>query len=100
MEPKPLDMDMWVRVNQALVWAQMKGYDPAEYLNKQGLLLTPSQDKRIRLEAMQFILNKITDWQPHEFMRRANDGAWTPALMYQEIVKFIEEYIAWWEREQ
>ena len=102
MEPKPLEMDSWVRVNQALTWARMKGYDPAEYLNSQGLLLTPEQDKRIRLEAMNYLLARITDWQPHEFLRRKFDAqhSSSPADMYQCVVEFIEENIEWWEREQ
>lgn len=100
MDPKPLDLETQTAVAAALWWARTHGMDQVEHLNKLGLLLTSAQDKRIRLEAMQFTLSKIREWQPHEFMRRINDGAWTPTLMYNEIVKFIEECIEWWEREQ
>lgn len=97
---KPLSVEARSRVNEALIFARTRGLDVAEHLNDDGLLLTAVEDKRIRLEAMNFILNKINDWSPAEFMRRGHEQTWTPAGMYREIVTFIEEYIAWWEREQ
>ena len=97
---KPLSVEARSRVVDALIWARTRGLDAAEYLNDEGLLLTAPEDKRIRLEAMNFLLSKITDWSPAEFMRRGREQNWTAAGMYREIVTFIEEYIAWWEREQ
>lgn len=99
---QPLDEDAFIRVHQALIWAKIKGLDPAEHLNAQGLVLTARQDKRIRLEAMNFLLNQITDFRPAEFLRRKFDAqhSASPADMYTCIVEFIEEAITWWEREQ
>lgn len=101
MQPRPLDTDFWLRVNQAVIWAQVKGLDQAEYLNKQGLVLSPEQDKRIRLEAMNYLLTQLNNWRPAEFLRRRHlDEPASPADMYRCIVGFIEEHIEWWEREQ
>lgn len=100
MNPKPLSVEARSRVNEALIQARTQGLDTAEHLNSQGLLLTAPEDKRIRLEAMQFLLNRITEWTPAEFMRRGREQNWTAAGMYREMVRFIEEYMEWWEREQ
>lgn len=100
MDLKPLDPVAHRRIQSAIADAQRLGLDPIEYLNNQGLLLTYSEDKRIRLEAMNYLLLQLTSWRPAEFMRRVNEGAWTPTAMYREVVTFIEEHIRWWEREQ
>lgn len=102
MDAKPVPFEFWVQVNACLLQAQRTGQDPTELLNKAGLLLTPAQDKRIRLEAMNYLLRQITSWQPHEFLRRkfhAQHSA-SPADMYICVVEFVEEHIEWWEREQ
>lgn len=100
MDTEPLPLDFWTTVGAVIQHAQRTGKDPAEELNRSGLLLTRAQDKRIRLEAMNYLLLRITSWRPAEFMRRINEGAWTPTAMYREIVQFIEEHIREWEREQ
>lgn len=102
VDTEPLPFDFWVKVNQCLLQATRTNQDPAELLNKAGLLLTPYHDKRIRLEAMNYLLRQVTSWQPHEFLRRrfhAGHSA-SPADMYICVVDFIEEHIGWWEREQ
>lgn len=102
MSQVPLDPDTYLRVKDAMVRATRLGLDFAEELNRANLLLTPAQDKLIRLQAMNYLLRQVTSWRPAEFLRRkflAEHPA-TPKDMYICIVEFIEEHIAWWEKEQ
>lgn len=102
MDQQPLDPETYLRVKDVLARATRLGLDPAEQLNVAGLLLTPAQDKLIRLQAMNYLLRQVTSWRPAEFLRRkflAEHPA-TPKDMYVCIVEFIEEHVSWWEREQ
>lgn len=99
---QPIDGPTYRDATEVLQIAQRHGLDPIESLHRADLILTPARDKVIRLQAMNFMLRQVLSWMPHEFLRRkfSAEHPASPKDMYSCITEFMEETIAWWEKEQ
>lgn len=95
---KALDEETYNRVQEVLDMARRLGKDPIEVMSRHGILLTPEVDKRIRLQAMWYLISQVEQWQPHEFARRHKNP--TQADIHMEILRFLKEHASWWEKEQ
>ena len=95
VKPGPIDPDTYVKVNAVITSARVRGLSLIEELNRIGLLLTPAQDKRIRLEAMSFIADQMSNWSPVEFLRRKhrNLNVTTQQDLYNCIYEWIVDHI-------
>ncbi len=100
MDLLPLDVETYAKVRKVLRSANWHGQDAAEALHRADLLLTPARDKLIRLQAMNYLLGQIINWEPYEFLRRKVQSEYSPTDMYRIIIEFIEDHISYWEREQ
>ena len=102
MDRTPLDPETYKRVREVLVYCVKQGKDPVEELHRADLLLTKARDKVIRLQAMNYLILQVQSWRPAEFLRRkfSSEHQSSPKDMYNCIVEFLEEHVAWWEREQ
>jgi hypothetical protein len=93
--PAPLDPETWVYVVAVLERARRHGLDPVEELNRRNLILSPAAERRVRLEALEFIQNELQSWRPTEVLRtkfRPTHTA-TPTDMYTAIIDFIGLHI-------
>lgn len=91
MRVEPLDPDTHAQVAGTVIKALRQGRSPAEALHSAGLILSPAREKAIRVSAMQFVAEELERWRPAEFLRR-NNGS-TPADLYREIARWLEEHI-------
>ena len=94
-KPVPVDAFTYTRVSAVLAAARQQGLDPIEHLNRVGLLLTPAQEKRIRLEAMNFVMEQLESWRPAEFLRRRyrNLNVTTQDDLYRCIREWLADHI-------
>ena len=98
MKTSPVDPDTYVRAIQVIAYARADGHDVVEALNRAGLLLTPSQDKRIRLEVYSYVLKRMDDLKPHEFLRRRYKHSLeqkTPNDLYECVKDWIGDLKLW-----
>jgi hypothetical protein len=102
VKQQPLEPEDYLKAHTVLVDALRHGRDWVEALNSTGLLLTPAQDRRIRLEAMQYLVRQVQSWRPAEFLRRKFNASHpcTPADMYSCVLEFLEEHVRWMEKEK
>ena len=93
--PGPVDPDTYQRTDLLVSMARHRGWDVTEYLNRAGLLLTPAQSKRIRVEALEYILDEMQRWRPAEFLRRHDRSlvTATPDELYRCIVEWMEDHV-------
>lgn len=92
IRPGPVDTETYVKAIQVIAHTRDRGHDVVEALNRAGLLLTPSQDRRIRLEVYGYLLERMADLRPHEFLRRKYKQTLeqkTPNDLYECIVDWI-----------
>lgn len=92
---QPLDQPSYLRVHWGLEYARRFGVDMAEQLHDLGMILTPAEERRIKLQTLEFILDQISSWRPAEFIRRTDrsgTGA-TAADVHRNICDFIQEHI-------
>lgn len=91
----PLPIEFASRVRDVIIKARFHGADAAEALNYKGLLLTPAEERGIRVRALQRFQDELSRWQPHEMLRRKFNPAHTPtpAEMYVVIQEFLDELI-------
>jgi len=91
----PLPVEFAARVRDVIVKSRYHGADVAEALNYKGLLLSPVEERNIRVRALQRLQDELSRWQPHEMLRRKFNPAHTPtpAEMYVVIQEFLDELI-------
>lgn len=92
---QPLDQPSYLRVQWGLEYARRFGIDLAEQLHDLGMILTPAEERRIKIQAMEFLLAEISGWRPAEFIRRTDKtgtGA-SAADVHRNICEFIQEHI-------
>lgn len=97
MRTVPLvDQGTYDAVTRSLARARHRGASPVEQLNKDGLLWTPDRERKIRAQAIRFILNEASNWTPAEFLRRRKKGleSATPTDMYICILDWVQEHLA------
>lgn len=96
MARQPVDEKTYQMALACIKASFVQGTDPVERLQRHGLLLTPAEDRRIRLEAMKFILEQMTDWSPAQFLRRNHRvlEATTQSDLYICIRQWLEDHIA------
>jgi hypothetical protein len=90
----PVDADTWLKVSAVLDRSQRAGWDPAEELDRNGLLLTSAQRTQIQVSVLTTLLNQISIYRPVELLRRKFHGGHqsSPADMYVVMLDFIEEF--------
>lgn len=92
---QPLDQPTYLRIQWGVEYARRFGIDLAEQLHDLGLILTPAEELRLKLQTMEFLLAEISGWRPAEFIRRTDKsgtGA-TAADVHQRICEFIQDHI-------
>lgn len=92
----PLDSDTLMRVYRSIGQAKWRGQSIPERLHTDGLLWSPQRERDIQARTIEFILDEMRTWQPHEFLRktRRDLGQATPADMYMAICQWVEEHLA------
>lgn len=92
-----MDQDTYDKITRSLARARYRGASPIDQLNQDGLVWTRERERKIRIQAMRFILDEMSGWSPAEFLRRRNKGLenCTPADMYICIREWIQEHIAY-----
>lgn len=94
----PVDAGTYVKAIQVIALARNRGLDVVEELNRAGLLLTPERDKRIRTEVFTYVLERMDDLKPHEFLRRKYKQTLeqkTPSDLYECIKDWIGDLREW-----
>ena len=92
---RPLDQPSYLRVRWGLEYARRFGIDPVEQLHELGMILTPAEERRIKVLAMEFLLEEISGWRPAEFIRRTDrsgTGA-SAADIHRNICDFVKDHI-------
>lgn len=89
----PVHPDTFALVEAAISVAQNNGLNLAEVLNRAGLLATPDRDLRLRIETLGYVLARLEDYTPAEFVRRRNRRLETATLddIYQSIVDWFSD---------
>jgi hypothetical protein len=92
----PLDEETARRVHSSLNYARWHGESIPERLHKDGLLWTPDKAREVQVSTLQFILEEVQRWQPHEFLRKVkrDGGQATPTDMYMAMCQWLEEHVA------
>lgn len=95
MKRPPLDSTTYYSVLSELMHARAEGLHPVEHLNDSGWLLTPQEEKRIKLETLSFVLTEMGRFRPAEFLRRVvkNGASGTPADMYAAVQDWLRAHI-------
>lgn len=93
---EPLDEKTFALVHLALHSARNTGRDPAEELQRHGVLLSAAVELEIKVEAMRFLLSELRSWRPAEFTRRKDKSGTgsTAAEQHMRICEFIEDHIS------
>lgn len=93
---EPLDEKTFQLVRSALSSARMSGRDPAEELQRHGVLLSVAVERDLKVEALRHLLHELRSWRPAEFTRRKDkSGAGsTAADQHMRICEFIEDHIS------
>ena len=93
---EPLDEKTFGLVCLALHSARNGGRDPAEELQRHGVLLSAAVELEIKVEAMRFLLGELRSWRPAEFTRRKDKSGTgsTAADQHMRICEFIEDHIS------
>lgn len=96
MAKQPVDEQTFQKAYAIIRGSIIRGVNPVEVLHQYGLLLTPAEDRRIRLEAMKFILEQMTDWSPAQFLRRNHRvlEQTTQQDLYNCIRGWLEDHIS------
>lgn len=91
-----LDRETFEKVTHTLARAKWTGTNPAEALNRAGLLWTPDREHQVRLDTMRFVIDEMSSWTPAEFLRRRSKGlvGLTPMDMYISIHEWLQEHLA------
>lgn len=98
MRTAPLvDQVTYDRVTRSLARARYRGASPVEQLNRDGLLWTPDRERKVRVQAMRYILDEMGGWSPAEFLRRRKKGLEnaTPTDMYICIHEWLKEHVTY-----
>lgn len=98
MRTAPLvDQATYDKVTLSLARARYRGASPVDQLNRDGLLWTPDRERKVRTDAMRFILDEMSGWSPAEFLRRRKKGLEnsTPADMYICIHEWLKEHVTY-----
>lgn len=66
----PVSAITYAMARSVLRIARHLGRDEVEELNRSGLLLTPEQELRIKVETMEYVLAQLNEWSPAQFLRR------------------------------
>lgn len=89
-----LDHETYLKVHAALTRCHRTGWDPAEDLDRLGLLLTPQQRRDLTHKVLGNLLDQLSIWRPVELLRRKYHAGHqsSPADMYVVMMEFIEDY--------
>lgn len=92
--PMTLDVETYLKVSVALQRCQRTGWDPAEELDRLGLILSPAQQCKLQDRLLGQLLELLSNYRPVELLRRKYHpgAACSPAEMYVVMMEFIEEY--------
>lgn len=92
----PLDTETFMKVHASIGRAKWRGGSIPEQLHQDGLLWTPDRARDLQATTLQFILEEVQRWQPHEFLRKVkrDGGQATPTDMYMAICQWLEEHVA------
>jgi len=91
----PLDEQTYLAVHAALTRARRGGWDPAEVLHENGLVLAPAVRRLVVVGALEMFAGELERWHTHEFARRvAHDRPLTPVEMHEAIKSYLHDYIA------
>ena len=90
----PVDPLTYSLVRSVLKLARIQGRDEVEALHQAGLLLSATEDRRIRAEALDFIANQFQDWSPVQFLRRRHRKleATTQQDLYLCILGWLQDH--------
>lgn len=89
-----LDHETYLKVHAALSRCQRTGWDPAEDLDRLGLILSPHVKRELTHKVLGSLLTQLGIWRPAEMLRRKFHPGHqcSPADMYVVMMEFIEEY--------
>ena len=90
----PIDTETYLKVTAALDRCRRTGWDPAEELDRLGLVLTPARKLGLQTHILGLLLNQLSIYRPVELLRRKFHAGHpcSPADMYVVVLEFIEEY--------
>jgi hypothetical protein len=93
---EPLDEKTFQLVHLALHSARNSGRDPAEELQRHGVLLSAAVELELKVEALRRLLQELRNWRPAEFTRRKDKtGTGTTAAdQHMRICEYIEDHIS------
>jgi hypothetical protein len=82
-------------IGRVIKQAQRDGADIAERLNQVGLIWTPERELEIKARTLEYLLEEMQSWSPHEFLRIVNRSlsSCTPTDMYMAICKWTQVHI-------
>ena len=83
------------QVREIVTKSKYHGADYVEVLNRKDLLRTPQMRRNDRVEAIRMLHDDLSQWQPHEMLRRKFHGGSpnSPADMFHVMLEYIEEFI-------
>lgn len=89
-----LDHETYLKVHAALIRCQRTGWDPAEDLDRLGLIHSPQLQRDLTHKVLGNLLTQLDIWRPVELLRRKYHAGHqcTPADMYVVMMEFIAEY--------
>jgi hypothetical protein len=90
----PVDPITYALTRSILKLARIQGRDEVEALHHAGLLLSATEDRRIRAEALDFIANQFSDWSAVQFLRRRHRvlEATTQQDLYLCILGWLQDH--------
>lgn len=90
----PLNVLTGLRAQLIVSKARREGRDEIEALHREGLLLTPGLEKKLKLEALKAFRQSFEGWAPREYLRKVTKPPnWTPDDMHTAIRMYLNEYI-------
>lgn len=101
MKQAPLDTATALAAQIAVSRARRDGRDIIEALHSEGLLASPAQVRKTKLEALTAFRQSFESWQPREYLRKiSKPTVWTPDDMHTAIRQYLSEYIDAFKEEQ
>jgi len=91
----PLDLETWSEVQGIISRAFKLGQDPAEMLNRAGLINTPARRHQMAVIGLKRLQDAIHTWSVVEVLRRQvkNGTPGTPADMYLAVKGLVDEFV-------